>query len=258
MCFGGEPLLYFNEVKDIMSEAAACGIGKRQLITNGFFTNNKEKLTAVVTALEEAKVDDILLSVDAFHQETIPWESVYEFARRVKEGNQISIRLHPAWVVNQEHDNPYNNRTKQILSRFDDLKLIVSRGNDIFPAGNALENLAEYFPEPELDLAYRCGDAPYSTRLDQVDSISIEPNGNVTVCCFPIGNIYEEDIDTIIDRYNPYEIQIMKRLLEEGVNGLVDYASGHGIEVDLTKFHSPCGVCRYIVDNLLSKQDSCE
>lgn len=250
MCFGGEPLLYYNEVKGILGEAAACGIDKRQLITNGFFSNNKEKMMAAVGALEEAQANDILLSVDAFHQESIPLEAVYEFARRIKDGNQLPLRLHPAWVVNREHDNPYNNSTKQILERFNDLKLTVSRGNDIFPAGKALENLSEYFPEPKLDLTYRCGAAPYSTRLDQVDSISIGADGKVSVCCFPIGNVYEEDINSILDRYNPYDIPMMKRLLEEGVNGLAAYALERGMELDLTKFHTPCGFCRHIVDNL--------
>jgi hypothetical protein len=250
MCFGGEPLLYYNEVKGILGEAADCGISKRQLITNGFFTNKQDKLTAAVASLEEARVNDILLSVDAFHQETIPTRQVYEFARRVKEGNQIPLRLHPAWVVNQEHNNPYNNRTKQLLSQFEDLELSVSRGNNIFPAGKALENLSEYFPEPELDLTYHCGNAPYSTRLDQVDSISIEANGDVSVCCFPIGNVYEEDILSILDRYNPYETPMMKALLEEGVIGLIAYATKAGLEPELKEFHTPCGVCRYIVDNL--------
>lgn len=253
MCFGGEPLLYYNEVKGILGEAAACGIEKRQLITNGFFTKNKEKLIAAVTALEEAQVNDILLSVDAFHQESIPFEAVYEFARRIKDGNQLPLRLHPAWVVNREHDNPYNNSTKQILEHFNDLQLTVSRGNDIFPAGKALENLSEYFPEPKLDLTYRCGEAQYSTRLDQVDSISIGADGKVSVCCFPIGNVYEEDIESILDRYNPYDVPIMKRLLEEGINGLAGYAMEQGMELDLTKFHTPCGLCRHIVDNLYLK-----
>jgi MoaA/NifB/PqqE/SkfB family radical SAM enzyme len=258
MCFGGEPLLYNSEVKDILAEAASCGIGKRHIITNGFFTSSKEKLEAAVTSLEEAGATDILLSVDAFHQETIPLEQVYEFAKRVKEGNQISIRLHPAWVVNEEHDNPYNNKTKQVLSCFDELKLSVSRGNNIFPAGKAVEYLSEYFPEQELNLDFHCGDAPYTSRLDKVDTISISPKGDVFVCCFPIGNVYQEDINTILDRYNPYEDPMMSRILEEGVKGLLLYAGEQGIELDLTKYHSACGVCREIVDKMSRKQHFCE
>ncbi len=253
MCFGGEPLLYYKEVRGILGEAADCGINKRQLITNGFFTNKQEVSREAVTALEEAQVNDILLSVDAFHQETIPMGPVYEFARQVKEGNRIPIRLQPAWVVQQEHDNPYNHRTKEVLAAFDDLGLTVARGNDIYPAGKALTYLSEYFPEPKLNLAYRCGDAPYSTRLDQVNTISIEANGDVSVCCFTIGNVYEEEIHQILDRYNPIDNPMMKALLEEGVNGLIAYAVRQGLELELSRFHTPCGVCRYIVDNLQSK-----
>ncbi len=258
MCFGGEPLLYYKEAKGILAEASECNIAKRQMITNGFFTKDNGKIRTVAQALEEAGVNDILLSVDAFHQETIPLEPVYEFAKRIREGNRIRLRLHPAWVVNQEHDNPYNRKTRELLSRFEPLDLPVSRGNNIFPAGKAVDYLAEYFPAPEADPDFRCGDSPYSTRLDEVESISISPNGDVHVCCFPIGNVYTEDINEILDRYQPYGHPMMRRLLEDGVSGLIEYAGEQNVVIDPGKHHSACGICREIVDKLCENQSRCE
>ena len=71
MTFGGEPLLYPDVVYSVMSVAKELDIEKRQLITNGYFSKNKDKIREVVTKLYECGVNDLLLSVDAFHQETI-------------------------------------------------------------------------------------------------------------------------------------------------------------------------------------------
>ncbi len=249
MCFGGEPLLYYNEVKEIMTEATGCNIPKRQLITNGYFSKDPQVIRETAAALKAGGLNDILLSADAFHQETIPIEPVYEFAREAKEHN-LPIRLHPAWVVDQEHENEYNLRTRQVLARFEDLRLSQSKGNNIFPSGKAIEFLSEYFPKKELDLSVRCGQEPYSSKLDDVNTISIAPNGDISVCNFVIGNGYREDINTIIDRYNPYDIPETRALLEGGILGLLHYASAQGVNIDLSEHYSVCGVCRALVDKL--------
>ncbi len=54
MCFGGEPLLYYNEVKEIMREASGCNIPKRQLITNGYFNKDPQVIRQAVIALKDA------------------------------------------------------------------------------------------------------------------------------------------------------------------------------------------------------------
>ena len=56
------------------------GIEKKQLITNGFFSKKRERIEEVVTMLEKSGVNSLLLSVDAFHQETIPLDPVKYFA----------------------------------------------------------------------------------------------------------------------------------------------------------------------------------
>ena len=70
------------------------------------------------------------------------------------------------------------------------------------------------------------------------------------VCCFVIGNIYDEDIETIVNRYNPYQNEIMKVILSSGITGLLDYANQKGITIDTNKYYSTCDVCRAIVSRL--------
>ena len=146
MVFGGEPLLYPEAVYAIMAAAKARQVPKRQLITNGFFSKDSQKMREVAAALASFGVNDLLLSVDAFHQETIPLDVVKQFAAEAQKCG-IPIRLSPAWLVRVTDENPYNQKTREILDSFADLALPIGEGNIVFPEGNARIFLAEYFKD---------------------------------------------------------------------------------------------------------------
>ena len=190
MTFGGEPLLYADAVYEIMNAAKELNIPKRQVITNGYFSKNADKIQEVAHHLAECGVNDLLLSVDAFHQETIPLETVRVFAAEAKK-NGIPIRLQPAWLVGPTNDNPYNRKTREILNSFSDLEIPENDGNVIFPEGNALKYLPEYFTD-ELP------DNPYLEDPLDVRCVSFSPNGDVLG-----GNVYERDVIEILKNYVP-------------------------------------------------------
>jgi hypothetical protein len=50
----------------------------------------------------------------------------------------------------------------------------------------------------------------------------------------------------------------MSRLLAEGIRGIISYAKEQKLEIDLSKHHSACGVCREIVDKTLQLSRQCE
>ncbi len=188
MAFGGEPLLYKDAVYEIMNAAKALDIPKRQLITNGYFSKNTEKILEVSKRLAESGVNDLLLSVDAFHQETIPLEVVKIFVAEAKK-NAIPIRLQPAWLVSPTDDNQYNRKTREILNSFADMEIPVGEGNIVFPEGNALKYLAEYFTE-------KLPENPYIEDPHDVRCVSFSPNGDVLG-----GNVYRCDIMEILAKY---------------------------------------------------------
>ena len=78
--FRGEPLLYTDAVYAVMEAATDLGIPKRQVITNGCFSRNDERMREVAEGLFKCGVNDLLISVDAFHQETVPLATVRTFA----------------------------------------------------------------------------------------------------------------------------------------------------------------------------------
>ena len=190
MTFGGEPLLYPEAVYAVMGAASELKIPRRQVITNGYFSNDGARIREVAEKLAECGVNDLLLSVDAFHQETIPLETVKRFATEVQRCN-VPLRLSPAWLVSVTDDNPYNRKTREILSAFSDLEIPVGEGNIVFPSGNAAKYLAEYFKgEPPKN--------PYEEDPSDVRCISFSPNWDVLG-----GNVYRRGIMEIIERYHP-------------------------------------------------------
>ena len=191
MTFGGEPLLYPEIVCAIHSTATEMGIPQRDLITNGFFTKDLNRIKEVVQVLKDSGVCRILLSVDAFHQETIPLDPVKYFAECVKK-SRISIYLSPAWLVSENDNNQYNTRTREIIKEFDYLSIPVEAGNVVFPIGNALKYLKEYFVE---NVKYS---NPYDENPKDIRTINFSSNGDVLD-----GNVYQNKILDILDEYQP-------------------------------------------------------
>ena len=190
MTFGGEPLLYADAVYAVMSAATELNIKRRHVITNGYFSKKAEKMREVAERLAACGVNDLLLSVDAFHQETIPLEIVKCFAAEAKKCG-IPMRLSPAWLVSATDENPYNQKTREILAEFADLQIPTGEGNVIFPEGNACKYLAEYFGD-------ECPQNPYEEDPRDVRCVSFSPNGDVLG-----GNVYEKDIMEIMGNYTP-------------------------------------------------------
>ncbi|WP_026658226.1 radical SAM protein [Butyrivibrio sp. AC2005] len=189
MTFGGEPLLYPDVVCTILKTASDLGIEKRQLITNGYFSNNPESIEAVVKNLNDSGVNDILLSVDAFHQEYIPLDPVFNFAQNAVQVG-IPVRLQPAWLGSSDDLNSYNDRTREVIQKFEPLHISLNQGNVIFPSGNAIKYLHEYFDEKASV------PNPYEEDPKDIKTISFDPDGGVLN-----GNIYQTDILEIMENY---------------------------------------------------------
>ena len=190
MAFGGEPLLYPDAVYAIINAARDMNIPRRQVITNGYITKDKTFACHVAERLAECGVNDLLLSVDAFHQETIPLDEVRDFAISLMK-QEVPVRLSPAWLVSRSDDNAYNVKTREILEIFKHDGVCEGEGNVVFPEGYAILYLSEYFKN---DVPIN----PYVESPMDIKCISFSPNGDVLN-----GNVYRNEIMDIIENYGP-------------------------------------------------------
>jgi len=180
MTFGGEPLLHADTVCEIHEAAYKNRIEHRDVITNGYFSKDYDTINSTAQKICDSNIGEIMLSVDAFHQESVPIEPVIHFARSLINNGFKGLRTHPAWLVDKNHNNSYNKKTKEILNIFKEYGVKSTEGNNIFPAGNAVRYLSQYFQKPHKDnLFVPCGTLPYTGKIDNVNSISIDPNGDI-------------------------------------------------------------------------------
>ncbi len=191
MVFGGEPLLYPDDVCRIFRAGLDAGIPQREMITNGFFSKDEKRIEEVADMLAKSGVNYIMLSADSFHQETIPLEPVYYFAKCIRSMG-INIEINPAWLVSEEDNNPYNVKTREILKVFQDDGFMLANGNVIWPEGNARIYLSEYF---DLSVPY---ENPYDDDPADIRALSFEPDGTVLNM-----NFYDKNIIDILEGYKP-------------------------------------------------------
>jgi len=245
MTFGGEPLLFPDTVCAIHKTAKDNGIGRREVLTNAGVPRSIAKFRQVASKLADSGVNHIGVSVDCFHQEYIPIDEVERNVKCLLEAGIGELGWNPCWVVSKEHANPWNQKTKSILQALEYLPLPEGEGNNVWPAGNALNWLSDYMPSKTINPKGSCGDVPYANRLDNITSISVEPDGRIAACKeFYIGNAYQQDIMEILRSYDPYQIPEMKAILEGGgISQLAKLAHSRGMEPDTGEYYSICDMC---------------
>jgi len=244
MTFGGEPLLYPEAVCAIHEEARDVGIPIRDVITNGFWSTRVEKIKEVAQNLAKSGVNEVSISVDCFHQEFIPLKAVKKTATSLIEAGIERVRWNPCWVTSKDSDNRYNRRTKAILEKLRNLQVEESAGNNVQPKGRARSSLAEFFPPRTSVPKGKCGDIPYTEKLDSVKTISVEPDGRVGVCeDFYIGNAFQSDIIDILENYDPFKIPEAKSMLENGMDGLIKWAKKRGVDPRPEGYYNICHAC---------------
>lgn len=193
MTFGGEPLLNPQTVFAVHRAASEMNVPKRQLITNGYFSQNTDSIKKMAKDLYACGVNDVLLSADSFHQEYIPLDTVKMFAEAAADAG-LPVRLQPAWLISPDHDNPYNRKTYEVLEELGKTGIGQNEVNIIFPAGNALKYLREYF---DTSKEYR---NPYEEDPKDIRTVSVSADGKVLG-----GNVNKSGILKIIEDYRPNE-----------------------------------------------------
>lgn len=241
---GGEPFLYFDKVAAILSKARELGIHHRWIITNGFWAENGDVAGEKLKVLKEAGLTAITFSIDAFHQEYVPFD-------RVRCGIECAVKLDfdtvavdSYFLFNQHDENRYNIETMGYIDGLERLqKVEINRFVAGFE-GRASELLPQEEYMQERIPAGRCR-PPFwlGGDLRGPKTIEMDYEGNVTLCPgISIGNVREKSISEILRKYDYREHPIIKIIIEKGPIGLFELAKLYGYDGN-GGFIDECHLC---------------
>jgi hypothetical protein len=252
---GGEPLLYFPNycVERILRHATELKIARRGLITNGFWATDQDTARRKLAKLKSSGLTSITFSVDGFHQEYVPIETVrIGLEEAVKLGfSRIGVLSH--YLTSVKAENIYNKLTNQSLAQIKDIDGIVIDRFKSSLYGRAAETLTGTLAKSRNLPAGPCR-FPYWLGNDIRDpkAIEIDFNGHVTLCpgiC--IGNLKSQPLTKVIDQYDPHKHPILNAVAQDGPIGLVKIADDLGINYG-QRFVDECHLC-YEMRRLLQK-----
>jgi molybdenum cofactor biosynthesis enzyme MoaA len=245
MLFGGEPMLYPEQTIAIFEKAKRLEIPKIEMITNGVWGRDKERARRWAERLKAAGLNDVNMSVDAFHGQHIPVEYPLNAAMSLLNAGIESVKWNVAVVESIDAENEYDKKTKQILERLEPAG-ITANFVKIIPAGRAVENLQKFFKREPLQ-GPCMSDPILGNSLKNPESICIEPSGEVDVCWhLSIGNAKETSLSRIISQYEWHKSPVMRTLVEDGPMELLKLDQAHDFEFREDCYINKCHLCMEI------------
>lgn len=230
LLFGGEPFIHYDLLRE--SIALAAPLAPVLVFTNGYWATDPDTARQQLTGLQAVGLDYILFSVDAFHQEHTPLERVAIGIDAARELGYRTIEIDNRCLGSPDADNPFNQRTREIMSHL--AALCDLGGVNVIegPArmvGRAADELSSYLAAESTPPA-GCPLPDYlSGDLNAPTGVEIHPGGWVNLCAgLALGNVQQRPLGEILADYDPDVHPIIHVLAQEGPTGLLRLAQSHG------------------------------
>jgi hypothetical protein len=240
---GGEPFLHFVLLKHIVKRATELGVPRTWVITNGFWAETGTMAQSSLAELKEAGLTSITFSVDGFHQEYIPLETVRNGIEAAISVGLETVNVDSYYLGSPESDNSFNASTRDALESLKDLDRVEFHSWQADCEGRGAE-LATHIESREAPPTGKCR-LPFwiGGDLKNPEAVEIDCEGNVTLCpgvC--IGNTRRTPLGQILQSYNCSEHPILSIIAEEGPIGLVRIAETKGFKRH-REFVDECHLC---------------
>ena len=241
---GGEPFLYPDIVKHVVTEARMLGIPRTWVITNGYWASDDRSTEMKLQELKKAGLACITVSVDAFHQEYVPVDRVTRAVRYSLMLGFDIVAVDSYFLGSEKDDNHFNIETERILQDMQRFTGIQFSRYPLRLEGRAAGVLSSHLkPRHEIPSG-RCP-FPFWIGGDFMnpETIEIDPAGNITLCPgLSIGNARDESLRTVLDRYDPRAHPVIAVLHQQGPVGLYKLAMQKGYD-GVQSFVDECHLC---------------
>lgn len=238
MIFGGEPMLYPERAVRFFQKAGRLGIPSIQLITNGFWGRQRVKAGIWARKLKEAGVNEVLVSVDAFHHPYIPLEWPKKAASACLQAGVDTVKWNVSVLEDINADNRYDQETRQILDSLSGLGIEASF-NDVWPRGRAAKNLRRYFTRKPLE-----DSCPNRGNLVSPAEIGLGPAGRLSICwSMSIGNAKTTSLSDLLEGYDYRKHRVINALVECGPTALLEFPEAQGFQPQRERYLDGCELC---------------
>ena len=238
---GGEPLLRFEKVKEIIRR---CHDAQKtvSLVTNGFWGKNLENAMSITKELKKCGLDIMTLSYDDYHKEYIPPQYVSNALMAIKAVN-IKAALNITVDKNRHNLNLVEELGEAVFGIQLGIMPVCRVGN-----ANDIDETSLYVHESNM-ISKRCPSFCWE--------ITIHHDGYVYPCCSPmvfetglrLGNIRKQSLAEIEHNINTNGLlYIIKR------EGLMWFVERLGLDLSEKKYVNTCEICKDIFsdsDNIL-------
>jgi radical SAM protein with 4Fe4S-binding SPASM domain len=218
---GGEPFLELDLLQRLVSYANSQGI-RTEIVSNGSWASNLIEAEETLKKLKESGLEVLNLSLDDYHSEFIPVESVKN-AYYAALNQEIKLVIMTSTSKNTKFTSSY------IIKLLEDPKIQVL-GKTCIQNPNALLIETQLTPVGRAQDIKNLDKKPiYEVRCTEpLRDIGIGPNGDVYPCCGPLsteyslGNITKTKLKKILQ--NAWEDPLFSSI-HQGIKTLGEYSS---------------------------------
>jgi hypothetical protein len=221
---GGEPFLFYKTLKRCVQIAHKLGQKDIAVITNGYWGGNQTNARTKLQELKKAGLTSTCFSVDAFHQEFVPFRSVHTAINAARAIGFDKIVVTSQFLGSVDSRKPFNYKTEEYLARLHLPEDFRIDRHPLIIEGRATDQLANSLRCKARNSIEKCV-LPYwaGETLKDPKTIEIDFQGNVTICpglC--IGNAKTESLSKIIREYDYDQHPIIRLLVEGGPRKLLE------------------------------------
>jgi MoaA/NifB/PqqE/SkfB family radical SAM enzyme len=244
---GGEPFYAYDVLLECIERCKKYGIQRFGVSTNGIWATSLDLASQRMAELRKLGVISIGVSADAFHQRTVPFENLLNILRA---GNatwytgelDMSTYASSVYIGYSTYDCPANRRTNEIL------RDIYSEGYYVMTNATTAHGRSISLIPRELhvnrQLNRKCWGFNFGClHPDGPASVLIDPTGYVDGCFgVPLGNLYEESLMDMFNRYARNPGPVIGMLHKEGALGLKRLAVERGFKAK-EAYYDECHLC---------------
>lgn len=230
LLFGGEPFLFPDLLQ--ASVALASSLAQVLVFTNGYWAADRDTALQRLADLQQAGLDYLLFSVDAFHQAHTLLERVAIGIEAARELGYHTIEIDNRCLEEPDADNFFDRRTRAHmthLAELCDLSGVNVLQGPSRVVGRAADQLSSYLAT-QTTLPAKCSLPGYlGSDLRAPIGVEVHPGGWVNLCAgLALGNARQRPLDEILAGYDPDAHPIIGVLAQEGPLGLLRLAQRHG------------------------------